>query len=102
MTTQTIALKNAVPDILRTALAACGWIITSEDEAGIAARCYGQRLTWSRGRGLSFTTQTVVQAEAARTAITQAYSKAAVSWAAQRAGWTVQSTGANTMTINRR
>ena len=34
--------------------------------------------------------------------VTQAYSRQAVSWAAQRAGWTLKQTAANKFTVTRR
>ena len=109
ITTQTIsaALSKALPNLLADALQAHGWTLTGQQVnaatvVALTARRGGARLTWTAGKGLSLVTGSTAQAEALQGEITRAYSRQAVSWAAQRAGWTVKRTGDNTLTVNRR
>ncbi|OHB65744.1 MAG: hypothetical protein A2Y76_01575 [Planctomycetes bacterium RBG_13_60_9] len=96
---QSINLAKAVPTILEDALKAAGWNITESTATGIAAYKAGIYLGWVAGKGLNVTgyypQETV-------TAITKAYSKQAVTWAAKRAGWTVQQTAGDKLTVTRR
>ena len=103
LTTQTIALKNAVMSVLIEALKADGWTIRNQDANSLDSKKGYERLTWAAGVGLGVTTDMgATRVQAITGGVTQAYSRAAVSWAAQRAGWQVQKTGANTMTLSRR
>ena len=103
-TTQTLsaALAKGMQSVILDALRADGWYITSEDATSIAAQRGDERMTWASGQGLTIYSRNAETAAMCQRGIVQSYSKAAVSWAAKRAGWTVQSTGKNTMTVNRR
>jgi len=95
ITTQAVVLTKARSDILWAGLVEAGWTITTATKDSVLAYKQGTSVVWTAGKGLQITgAQTGVQAE-----IVQAYSKAAVSWAAQRAGWHVQS-GANQNQLN--
>jgi hypothetical protein len=99
-TTQSVALQNAMPEIVEKALTATGWNITGTGLNVILARKSGYSLTWNKGQGI--TIEGMRENQQAITAITKEYSKQAVSWAASRAGWQVQSTGSDTLTVTRR
>lgn len=101
ITTQTISggLSKAVVPVLLEALKALGWTVTASDTASITASKGLQKITWAAGTGV---TVSAGNPQAVYSEIVRAYSKAAVSWAAQRAGWTVKATGENKMTITRR
>ncbi len=99
ITTQSVNLKNAIPDILRGALEDLGLDIIRETKNELTASTYGERVFWTKGKGL---TVKGTNTTASIKKITQAYSSRAVSWAAQRAGWKVAQTGNNTLTVNRR
>lgn len=91
VTTQAVVLTKAMPDVLKAGLEADGWEIRLMTTEKIMAIRGNSTVIWTKGVGLSLRGSNVTQAP---TEIVQAYSKAAVSWAAQRAGWTVQA-GAN-------
>ena len=99
ITTQSINLSNAIGSILADALKADGWNIETKTETEIVARFSWQTVTWKKGGGLTVKGN---RNEKTIQRITQAYSGRAVTWAAQRAGWTVNATSANTMTVTRR
>lgn len=99
VTTQSVNLANAVQDVLRGALVADGWTINTDVSGKLEAWSPTGRLTWERGRGL---TMTGIRTDETIAAVTTAYAKAAVSWAAQRAGWTVAKADGNKLTLNRR
>ena len=104
ITTQTVseALKNGMPNLVAQAMTAAGWVITAQDEDTIAAKRGAEKITWAKGRGLTVTASTATFPQSIVQGIVQNYSKAAVSWAASRAGWTTKSTGLNTMTLSKR
>jgi len=100
VTTQSINLANALPDILREAMESIGLYIDRETPTEIIASNYAKRVIWTKGQG--------IEVKAARTKgvikdLTKAYSSRAVSWAAQRAGWQVAQTGnPDQLTVTRR
>ena len=102
VTTQSTNLAKAIPTILMDALKAAGWNIAMRsyvEGKRIDAYKGGATLTWIAGKGLevrSYNSQPLI-AE-----VTKEYSKQAVSWAAQRAGWQVQQTADNKLTVTRR
>lgn len=104
ISTQTIsaALKAAVPDVLLAALAAEGWTTAGVVDGTIVARRGEDLLTWSAGVGLTVTSRTEERGKGLIQGLTVAYSRAAVTWAAKRAGWQVQTTGDNKLTVTRR
>jgi hypothetical protein len=105
ITTQTVseALKNGMPTLIAEALKSAGWNITSQDNNSIAASRAGEKLTWAMGVGIRIVHKNgKIYSDNAVGEITRGYSKAAVSWAASRAGWTAKTTGDNTMTLSRR
>lgn len=101
ITTQSINLANATPSILVAALEAEGWTVVKKtaDNGIFARKGYSETVTWTAGKGLSVTGN---QNEKTIQGITQAYSRQAVTWAAQLAGWTVKQTGQNTLSVTRR
>lgn len=98
ITTQSVALKNAVPSILRKSLAACGWELIESTSADMVAARGNVRLEWTQGVGFTMTGYN----ESAIARITREYSNQAVSWAASRAGWQVSDRSANQLTVTRR
>ncbi len=102
ITTQSIALAKAIPTILLNALEAAGWNIplrSKTDGKSITAYKGGATLTWTAGSGLSVRSSTPQPLIAE---ITKAYSAQAVTWAAKRAGWQVQQTASDKLTVTRR
>lgn len=104
ITTQTIsaALKAAVPDVLLAALDAEGWTTIGIVEGGLIARRGVDRLTWAAGIGITVDARTEDRGKGLVQGLTVAYSRAAVTWAAKRAGWQVQNSGDNKLTVTRR
>ncbi len=100
ITTQSVALKNAVPEIIEKALVACGWDVERTKGGKVDAVQRGYYLNWEQGQG--FTIRGMNNTEQAIAGITREYSKQAVSWAASRAGWQVTDTSANQLTVTRR
>jgi hypothetical protein len=100
ITTQSVKLSNAMPNILTDALTILGWTIQLENKSIIKASKNYNTFEWTKGKGIQISGMGKNESEL--NAITKQYSKRAVSWAAQRAGWNVQSTGENTLTVNRR
>jgi hypothetical protein len=99
ITTQSINLSRALPPVLLQALESDGWTIDEKTETKINAHKGNASLTWTAGRGLSVQHSSPQQY---LDSITRAYSAKAVSWAAQRAGWTVKQNADQTITVNRR
>lgn len=100
VTTQSVNLANAIPSILAESLTKSGWTLYETTDARITGYLSGATLEWNKGKGLSMrgygnTQQQIVD-------VTRAYSVAAVSWAAQRAGWNIKQTAANQMQATRR
>lgn len=102
ITTQSVNLANAIPTLVDAALRTLGWNVsgTLDNKSKIIARSGSYVLEWTKGEGVQITGMS--KNETAITALTKEYSRAAVSWAAQRAGWQVKSTGANTLEVSRR
>lgn len=99
VTLQSVNLANAIPSVLVDALKDTDWHITEETPERISAYRYGDSLTWTNGKGLTIEAQ---RPERTLETVTRAYSSKAVSWAAQRAGWTVKQDTQNTLTLTRR
>jgi hypothetical protein len=99
ITTQTVTLTKANADLIAKAFEALGIALHTREALHVAGyNRDGQLVDWRAGSGLTIR-GTATTAEA----ITQAYSKAAVSWAAARAGFTVKTGAApNTLTLERR
>ncbi len=102
VTTQSVSLAKAQPVVLSEALKSAGWSISAGNAAEISAVSAVGRVTWQAGKGFTFTGMNEAQAKQSESAIVQAYSRAAVSWAATRAGWQVASTQGNKITLTRR
>ena len=100
ITTQSIKLANAIPELVKKALQELDWNITGETKTRIIARRSSDTVIWEQGKGL--TIQGMNTGRTQLDAITQAYSKQAVSWAAQRAGWQVKSNNQNQLNLTRR
>jgi hypothetical protein len=99
ITTQSVNLANALPDLLRSALEADGWILEPSKQGTIVAHSAGTGLIWTAGKGLELRGN---RNAAEIRQITKAYSRKAVSWAAQRAGWSVKQTTDDTLSVSRR
>jgi|GEM_PF-3062116 len=101
VTTQSINLANADRTLLTETLLSLGFTVETRmsTSSKIFARQGRASIVWEKGKGLEVTTAngqlTIVD-------VTQAYSKTAVTWAAQRAGWKSTTTGANTLSVTRR
>lgn len=100
ITTQSVALAKAIPELVAEAMKALGMQIVRENKTCIQARASDWTYTtWMAGKGLT------VQGNNNQkhvTEMTKAYSKQAVTWAAKRAGWTVQQTAEDKLTVSRR
>lgn len=93
-------LSKAIPGIVAEAMKACGWTILDQTDQAITARTSTSTVTWAAGQGLTVLGYGNQQGQIG--AVTRAYSKAAVTWAAQRAGWQVQQTSENQLQVTRR
>lgn len=103
ITTQSVKLANAMPEIVLDALKDLGWNIQSETNSKITAYKSYESLTWESGKGITLSGMSnQTTAEKNINAITKQYSKRAVTWAAQRAGWQVTTKSENTLNITRR
>jgi len=111
--TQSVNLANAMRDLVAEALKEQGYQIdsTSSETHIWAYKPGSESIIWRKGQGLMVQRQggsrrqreaMEVKNQAAVNALTVAYSKTCVTWAAQRAGWQVKQTGANTLTVTRR
>jgi len=99
ITTNSINLSRANSDLLTDALKAEKWYIVDSDQNLINAYRGNAVLSWQSGNGLTVrasNSQSIIEQT------TQAYSKQAITWASNRAGWSVKSTGRNTLTVQRR
>ena len=100
VTTQSVNLANAMPELVADAMKACGFNLRSKTLSRITARNRDwTEVTWVKGQGLTVLGNSNPETI---TKLTQAYSQKAVTWAAQRAGWTVKQTSANTLAMTRR
>ncbi len=100
VTTQSTNLAKALPNIMEYSFKALGWSIVSSTNTEIQARRnYGEMIVWKAGRGLEVRSSNPQPLIAE---VTKEYSKQAVSWAAQRAGWQVQQTADNKIIVTRR
>ena len=99
ITTQSVALKNAMPELVKKTLEALGWTITTSTKTTISAKNGYDSLNWTKGQGMNIRIQSNQQT---LQTITKTYSGLAVTWAASRAGWDVSVTGTDTLTISRR
>lgn len=96
---QSVNLAKATPDILLDALTALGWNITRSTVTQIAAHLAGDTLVWTAGQGLAVNS---VDAQARVKSLTRMYSVKAVTWAAKRAGWSIQQAQDNKLIASRR
>lgn len=101
VTTQTVNLANAIPAVLSDALKAEHADIWEQTETMIRGRVYGAGFTWEKGKGLEIRSYSAMENTQIVGRVTQAYSRQAVTWAAQRAGWTVKQTEGNKLTVSR-
>ncbi len=84
MQSLSIGLANAIPAVLAQALKEAGYKLYEETDALIRGSDRDSTFVWNKGTGLVVRSQNPT---ATKGVIMQAYSKAAVSWAAQRAGF---------------
>jgi hypothetical protein len=98
ITTQTIKLAKAMPEIIEAALKDLDYTVTSNIKTRIIAKQYNSEVVWEAGKGISITGR---NNEQHLNEITQTYSKQAVTWAAKRAGWSVTNINNNTLTVRR-
>jgi len=99
VTTQSIKLANAMPELVKQAMEDMNWKITSNITTRIVANRFGESIIWEANKGITIRGSNT---ERLVTEISKAYSKRAVTWAAQRAGWQVTSTNNNTLNVTRR
>ena len=102
ITTQSINLANAIKSVLTEALHQDGWTIEDQNATNIWASKDWQNLIWTKATGLRISGVSTIRAQGIVEEVTQAYSRHAVTWAAQRAGWTARETSPNTLTVERR
>ena len=102
ITTQSIKLANAMPDLLKQALSNIGWKITTDGTTRIVARKSWTRLVWETKKGITLTSDNSAENEQHLIDITKSYSKVSITWAAKRAGWSVTNLNQNTLTVSRR
>lgn len=104
ITTQSIKLANAIPEILKKALQDIGWTINVSSNVNneIRATKSNDYLTWTKNKGITISGMNRQRQETYLSEISQAYSKQAVSWAAQRAGWQVTNVNQNSLNVVRR
>lgn len=100
ITTQTLAagLTKAVPAVLLAAINSLNRANAAQEGTTIRARVAGHNVDWNAQAGL---TVTGWNSEQVAKDIKMAYSKQAVSWAAQRAGWKVISQDGNTVKVSK-
>jgi hypothetical protein len=79
-----IGLENAMPVVLAQALKDAGFNLYEEGDSRIRGVDGYSSVVWNKGKGLVITAQNVT---ATKAVIMQAYSRASVSWASQRAGF---------------
>ncbi len=96
VTTQSVNMKNANPDVLIRALEADRWWVREVSGGLILANRLGDSLRWERGVGL-----VVRGVGEAVEEVTRAYGREAVTWAAKRAGWEVKQVGENKLVVSR-
>jgi len=103
ITTQSIsqALSKGMPALVEAALRAAGFTILGNDAASIRAARRGERVAWAAGKGLVVSSASQDRNAEIAAEITRGYAKAAVSWAASRAGFTVKA-GGDKLTLTRR
>lgn len=103
ITTQSVNLKNAFSDLVVEAMTASRWVVYLATTTQVKGWIGASQVTWVKGQGLSIRGyQGQVQNQKTLNEITKAYSVAAVTWAAKRAGWQVQQTAADKLTVSRR
>ncbi len=88
VTTQSlsIGLANAMPTVLAQALKELGFQLYRETDGLIRGSTgIGDSVEWVKGKGITLRTE--LNAEQVGGMIRRAYSRAAVSWASQRAGF---------------
>jgi len=100
VTTQSINPAKALPDLVAQAMPACGWGIVQQTATSIQARTSTSIVTWTAGQGVTVEGYGNQQGQIG--ALTKAYSVKAVTWAAQRAGWSVKQTADNKLSVSRR
>lgn len=100
ITIQSVVLHNAMQPLVKDALEARGWTILNSTADTIRATRGGNTVVWKKGKGMTLSGMRVDKSEI--TKLTKEYSKQAVTWASQRAGWQVKSTSDNTLTMTRR
>jgi hypothetical protein len=89
-----------MPDLLKQALENTGWTIEIFNKSIIKAYKNYDSLTWKANEGMEIKSSDAIGVS---NQISQSYSKQAVTWAAQRAGWTVNKTNQdNTINVTRR
>lgn len=103
VTTQSVALAKAIPSLVEEAMKSLGWKIIERKDASLTATHERSKVGWIQGKGVyAWGDVSVAQNQEEIKKLTKAYSKAAVTWAAQRAGWTVKQTGPDTLEVIRR
>ena len=93
ITTQSIKLAKAMPELVKQTLEDMDWKIRANSTTRIVANnLSGESIIWEANKGITVTSG---NAENVVKEISKAYSKRAVTWAAQRAGWQVTNTNDN-------
>jgi hypothetical protein len=101
ITTQSVALAKAMPEIIQHAMKALGWnVLNQHQDNYLQARNESNLITWTPGKGINVQGYSNTQENIK--ALTKEYSKQAVTWAARHAGWNVKQTRQDTLTVSRR
>ena len=100
VTLQSIALSKALPDLLAKALVSLGWRVELATNAEVrASNDLFETVLWKAGTGITVQS---AQPEPLLANINKAYGVQAVTWAAQRSGWTVNQTALDKISLSRR
>lgn len=97
ITTQSIKLAKAMPELVKQTLEDMGWKVTTSITTRIVANKFGESVIWEANKGITIRGSNTERLAAE---ISKAYSKRAVTWAAQRAGWQVTTNNNNSNTLN--
>jgi hypothetical protein len=88
VTSQTVDMRRALPDLVESALKAMGAEVQHVGQHVLAVHQDGWRASWAKGGEMTITRRYGDLSEVVRE-IPRQYSRAAVTWAAKRAGWAV-------------
>lgn len=99
--TAEIDLSKANPDVLKTALEKLGYRVEIKDGTLYAGKNHNtETINWTKGQAATITSRN--NTDQLTKQIKQAYSAAAIEYAAKRNGWTIKQTSGNSYEVIRR